>query len=185
MPKSLVTSSTLFRHNKNGHIIFSIFGLGLTGVEEVKWFEAIGWNVGDYAKQMFTSTKEDGYDAKHQLVNGRKYEIVLLPTKHISDDLQRTTNDLDLEAWKFGYSQPLAGITPRIREVISDEQMKKMEFRYISTPHTPITDDGEVSRVFNIILRRFGPWIRSYRDSPSSLWLPDGALAYFSSASDH
>ena len=115
--------SVSFEHNEHGHIVFEITGLDLTGAQEVE--RLAKYRIGDYAKSCLTSTRSDGYDAKHRLVAGRKYRIVLLPGKHIARDSERTTANLRAEAAKLGYGQPLAGIIPRIRETISDKQMEE------------------------------------------------------------
>ena len=178
MPTSLVMPSIVFGSNQYGHIIFSITGLDLSGKEEILLLEGIGYGIGDYAKQMFMSTKEDGYDAKHRLVAGQEYSVVLLPTACIADTQKRTTKNLLAEGKNFGYGKSLAGSIPRIREGVSDKQIKDAKFQYVVPLHDPITGDGEVKRVFNINLRLFGPWIRSYRED-SGPWLDDGAVALF------
>lgn len=171
-----------FERNEHGHIIVTITGLDLTGAQEIERLEAAKYRIGDYARQMLTSTKPDGYDAKHLLVAGQAYKIVLLPSKHITRDADRTTRNLCAEAEKFGYGKPLGGITPRIRETISDEQMEKMEFWYIVTLHDPISDAGGGPHVLSA-LRGDGRWLNSYWVSPAHQWDGFGAFAFVLPAS--
>jgi hypothetical protein len=95
-------SSVTFDRNKHGHVVITVTGLDLTGEQEIERLESAKYRIGDYAKQMLTSTKPDGYDANHRLVAGQTYKIVLLPGKHIARDSERTTKNLCAEAKKLG-----------------------------------------------------------------------------------
>lgn len=168
----------ILERNEHEHIVFTVTGLELTGAEELERLQSGEYTVSDYAKQMLTSTKPDGYDSKHRLPDGKKYEIVLLPSKHIIRDLSHTTSTLCKEADRFGYNKPRAGIVPRIRESVSDAQMEEIGFMYIAVLHDPIIDICGVPRVLasnGIIGRCLG----NYCAHPYDRWDSVGAFAFF------
>jgi len=172
-----------FERNEHGHIVFEITGLDLTGEQEIKRLEDAKFRAGDYAKQMLTSAKPDGYDAKHRLVAGQKYRIVLISGKEIEKDSDRTTVNLQKLAEKYGYSKPLAGIVPRIRETISDKQMGEMGIWYIVGVHESITDADGYPRVLGVDRDGGGRWLFSVWGGPDYEWYGDGAFAFVLPAS--
>jgi len=172
-PKTAVT----FERNEHGHIVFTIIGLDLTGAQEIERLRA-AYRIGDFAKQLLVSAKPDGYDAKHRLIAGQTYKIVLLPGKYIVSDSDRTTKNLCAAAEKLGYGRPLAGIVPRIRETVSDKQMEEMGFWYIAGLHEPITGAGGSSDVLDASRGGGGRWLGSYWGSPGARWSGDGAFAF-------
>jgi hypothetical protein len=135
-----------FPRNEHGHILLTVVGLDLTGEEENGRLTDKNYRIDDSAKSCLMSTKKDSYDKNHRLVAGKEYTIALMPTKEIERDVDRTTDSLRKRGLeKYGYEKPLAGIALRIREAVSDEQMERMGFWYISVPHDPIKDtDGDL-----------------------------------------
>ncbi|MBU6388718.1 hypothetical protein KGQ72_02515 [Patescibacteria group bacterium] len=172
-----------FERNEHGHMVFTITGLHLTGAEEIERLQSADYRVGDYARQMLTSERDDGYDAKHHLVAGQKYRIVLLPGKHIARDSNRTTSNLRAEAEKFGYGKPLAGIVPRIRETVSDRQIEEMGFGYIAALHEPITVAVGNPSVLDASRSGGGRWLSSGWGRPVLQWYGFGAFAFLLHAS--
>jgi hypothetical protein len=136
-----------FERNEHGHVIITVTGLDATGAQEIERLTGAGYRVSNYARSCLTSTKKDGYDVKHRLVAGAQYKVALVPGKEIERDADRTTEGLRKHAAeKYGYGQPLAGVVPRLREVVSDKQMEELGFWYVAALHDPIKDsDGDPS----------------------------------------
>ena len=173
-----------FERNEHGHVLLSITGLDLVGEQEVERLEAARFRVGNFAKSCMLSKKKDGYDKNHRLVDGQKYTIALMPTREIERDSDRTTNALRTRGIeKYGYEQPLAGIAPRVREVVSDKQMEEMRFWYIAAPHDPIKDSGGSPGVLGASRGGGGQWLGADWDHPGDRWGDDGAFAFLVPAS--
>jgi len=170
-----------FKRNEHGHIIMTITGLALTGEQEIDRLTDAGFRTSDWAKSCLTSKKKDGYDKCHQLEDGREYQLVIVPGKEVEQN--RTTAELRKYAAGFGYAQPLAGVIPRIRETVSDEMMKEMEFWYIAALHDPITDSGGDPFVFRASRSGDGQWVRAAWDYPDDQWDDIGAFAFVVPAS--
>ena len=182
--KELLKNPFEFERNEHGHIIVTVIGLDLTGAQEIACLEKKKYRISDRARQMFTSTNPDGYNAKHRLVAGQTYKIVLFPGKQIVNSCYRTTSNLCVEAKKLGYGKPLASIVPRIRETISDEQMKKMEFWFIAALHDPITDAvGHPEVLLSDISDDDRRLLGSDMDNPDRQWNVNGAFAFVLPAS--
>jgi len=173
-----------FERNEHGHIVLTVVGLDFTGEQELKRFTAAGYRLNDQARSCLLSTNEDGYDQNHRLVTGQVYKIALMPTREIEDDNNRTTDALRKRGIeRYGYRKPLAGIAPRTRETVSDEQMEKMGFWYIATPHDTIKDSGGGPRVLHAYRGDDGPWLYAVWDHPDNRWGGDGAFAFLVPAS--
>ncbi len=167
-----------FQRNEHGHIVLEIEGLDLTGEQEVERLEGAGFRVSDYAKPCFTSTKQDGYNAEHRLVAGQKYKVALVPHKEIKRDADRTTDALRKLGEKYGYSKPLAGIIPRIRESVSDKQMEEMGFWYVVALHDTIQDSDGRPLVLYAYRLDGGRWVGANWGKPGVEWDAYGASAF-------
>ncbi|MEK7566909.1 MAG: hypothetical protein AAB527_02130 [Patescibacteria group bacterium] len=168
-----------FERNEHGHITLSITGLALTGAEEVDRLTTAGFRVSKWAKSCLTSTRADGYDKNHRLVTGQDYRIALIPTREVECDSERTTENLRQRGIKkYGYGKPLAGVTPRIREVVSDNQMEEMGFWYIAAPHDPIKDSDGAPFVLLSDRHDDGRWLYAYFGPPGHRWVDSGAFAF-------
>jgi len=162
-----------YKRNEHGHIVLTFDGLDLTGAQEIERLTAAGFRVSDWTKSCLTN----GYDKNHRLVAGQRYKVVLMPTREIERDSDRTTDALRKRGVeKYGYEKPLAGIVPRIRESVSDEQMEKMGFWYIAAPHDTINigSPGVLSA------GRYGGcrWLGAGRARPGCPWFDPGAFAF-------
>lgn len=170
-------------HNQHGHLIITVTGLDLTGAQEIERLRAAGYRIGEYAESCLLSSASDSYDTNHRLVAGRDYAIALMPTKEIEDWRERTTANLRRRGIeRYGYTKPLAGIVPRIRETITDEMMEQMSFWFIGAPHDPIKDFGGDPGVLYADRDGDGRWLDARWDHPGSLWRGGGAVAFFASA---
>lgn len=178
----MLESSIALRRNKHNHITFTISGLGLTGIQEIKRLETIHYRMNKYAEQVFTEKKLNGrnsYDTKHSLLANVAYNIVLMPGSEIVRDSDRTTANLLDCGEHYGYRQPIAGIVSRIREEVSDEQMKEMDIWSITALHDHILcADG-----FPYVLRSSrggeGFLLVGYWSHPDIQWKSNDTFAFF------
>lgn len=170
-----------FERNKNGHIVIPITGLDLTGQQEIDRLTAAGFSTSDWVKSCLLSIKNDGYDKRHRLREGREYMLALVPTKDVPGE--RTTADGRVYGASFGYEQPFAGAVPRLREAVSDEVMEKMGLWYIVVLHDPITDSGGRPDVLDVDRSNGGQWVDASWDRPGVLWSDRGAFAFVVPAS--
>jgi hypothetical protein len=179
-----ITLAALLQNNINGHSVLTIEGLDLTGREEVERLKSAGYRLTDFAEACLKSQSNEGYTKSHRLVAGRQYEIAVVPGNEIADVINRRTNNLCKLAEKFGYKRPLGGVIPRIREVVSDEQMEKMGIWYIAALHEPMRVPGNVNAFGRVLRsRRFdgGRLVDAPRDYCDPSWEDGGAFAFFGS----
>lgn len=131
---------SVFKRNRYGHFVLEFEGLDLTGEQEINRLTARKFRVSDEAKSCFMSTKKDGYDKNHRLVVAR-YKVALVPMKEIMDKygskFMCTTHGLDdLGVYKYRYEKPLAGVVPRICELVSGNQIEEMGSSILLLPMT-------------------------------------------------
>jgi len=170
-----------FERNEHGHIVLTIIGFNLTGEQEVKRLKDAGFRVNTIVKSCLLSTN---YNENHYLVAGQVYKIALMPTPEIEYNIDRTTYALCQRGIEeYGYKKPLAGIIPRILEMVSDKYMDKMGFRYIVAPHDTINDSDGVPNVLSANLGDVGLGINADRGHPDRLWYGLGAFAFLIPAS--
>ena len=168
-----------FERNEHGHIIVTVTGLDLTGVQEIERLEAAGYVLSNWAKSCLLSTKKDSYDKKHRLVANQLYKVALMPGKEIPD-ANRTADALRKRGMeKYGYGKPQGGLIPRIRESVSDKQMEEMDGAwYIAGLHDPIEDsDGDPS-VLDADRSGGGRGLDASWDGPGGRWGDDGLFAF-------
>lgn len=165
--------------------MLTITGLALTGEQEIRRLSNAGIRVSEYAKFCLRSLQDDGYDRNHRLVAGQEYNIVLMPTKEIKLDDDRTTDALRAcGIRKYGYAEPFAGIIPRVREIVSDEQMEEMGFRHIVAPHKPITGPDVSDSLLGMHRNGDGRWLGVRCGCSSVRWSDTEAFAFFAPACD-
>ncbi len=169
-----------FERNEHGHIVVTVTGLDLTGAEEIQRLEAAGYVLSDYFKSCLLSKKKDSYDKNHCLVAGQLYKVALMPGKELPDTDRITDVMRKRGMEKYGYGKPLAGLVPRIRESVSDNQMKEMPDSpwYIACLHDPIeTSDGGPD-VLGAFRDDGGRRLHAYWDKPSNRWSDSGLFAF-------
>ncbi|MGK2848723.1 MAG: hypothetical protein ACSLEX_01495 [Minisyncoccota bacterium] len=163
--------------NHHGHLVFSLRGLDFTGEEEILYLEGQRFRVSEQAKQMFRSKNFDGYDQHHRLIHDREYQVVLVPNKEVR---QRTRVSLCAYAETLGYKQiTRAGIHPRIREALSDEQLTVMDFWYIAVFHQPIRIENNRPYIFGSGRHGGGQRMGAGWDFPNAAWSVGGACAFY------
>jgi len=168
-----------FERNEHGHIIVTVTGLDLTGVQEIERLEAAGYVLSNWAKSCLLSTKKDSYDKKHRLVANQLYKVALMPGKEIPD-ANRTADALRKRGMeKYGYGKPQGGLIPRIRESVSDKQMEEMDGAwYIAGLHDPIEDSDGDPYVLYAFRYDGGRRLYAYWDVPGDQWDGHGLFAF-------
>jgi len=168
-----------FERNEHGHIIVTVTGLDLTGVQEIERLEAAGYVLSNWAKSCLLSTKKDSYDKKHRLVANQLYKVALMPGKEIPD-ANRTADALRKRGMeKYGYGKPQGGLIPRIRESVSDKQMEEMDGAwYIAGLHDPIEDSGGNPGVLLANRGGGGRRLGAGWGGPGNPWNDDGLFAF-------
>lgn len=179
--RSALTAPYFFpERNRHGHIVLTITGHDISGSKEVKRVDSL---VSDLARSCFVSKRADGYDKVHHLVSGKQYKVVLVSVQEIGFGVGvHSINALGVRGIeKYGYKEPLAGIVPRIHEMVSARQAEEFEFQKIVIPHEPIFADDKRARVFEVILRHKRWLLRA----PLACLrpYPDGAFAFIDPAS--
>ena len=169
-----------FLKNEHGHYVLAITGLSLTGKQEIVRMRKKSFRVSDYAKQVLTSTDDDSYDANHRLEDGKGYVVVLVPGREITEN--RITANIQKYARGLGYEVPLAGVMPRVRETVSDKQIKQMGVRLITCLHAPIKGTDGVPRILDASCSDGGHWLNAGWDYFDSRWNHRVAFAFLTSA---
>ncbi|MGK2848475.1 MAG: hypothetical protein ACSLEX_00150 [Minisyncoccota bacterium] len=165
-----------FPKNEHGHYIIEVTGLNLTGAQEITRLESLGFLVSDCAESILISTNPDSYDANHRLEDGQVYKVAIVPGREMKSN--RTTANLQTYGSQFGYTKPLAGIQPRIREAVSDKQLEEMGIYYIVSLHEVIKNSDGDPLVLSSDRDVDGQWILASLDHPVSRWNDDGAFAF-------
>lgn len=101
--------------------------------------------------------------------NGKTYKSVVV-FGHEFEDEERITANIREKAKKRGYVTPPAELAPNLREMISNEEMEKMDILALIVMHEPIKDSGGDPRL--LVLGRYGDsrWLRAYCGSPGYEW---------------
>lgn len=169
-----------FERNEHGHVVLTFTGLDLVGAAEIERLEAAGYRVGrPYAESCFLSTRDDSYDLHHRLVAGRIYQVALMPGVEIERDSDRTTEALRRRGMKhYGYGKPVGGLIPRVRENLSDEQMKELGVRYAAALHDPIAGSGGDPGVLGAGRGGGGRWVDACWDGPGRQWRGGGVFVF-------
>ena len=172
-----------WERNEHGHVVLTVTGLDWSGAAEVDRLKEQKYNVGDIATSCFKSTKSDGYDLNHRLVEGQTYRVVLVPGKEIERINDRTTAGLLAFGERLGYLRPQAGIIPRLRERLTDKQLEELGWWYIVALHQPIVDAGGSPNVLGLHRNDANRGVGAYFGYPARQWNDSGAFAFLFPAS--
>lgn len=171
--------SSEFEHNEHGHIVLAFTGLRLTGVQEYHRLTDSGFGVSDWARSCLLSGKISDYNKKHQLADGKRYRVALMPTWEIKRDSERTTENLHRRGLKhYGYKRPLAGSVPRILDCISGKQMKDIGLRFIAAPHALLMNSAGDPFILYGHRGNDGLSLNAFWNPPNNHWDDDGAFAF-------
>ncbi len=135
---------------------------GRGGEEWITYLEGKSYRVGDYAKQLLR-------DKKFVATNGTMYTLAIIMGDEFEDS-DRTNQNIRAEAYKRGYLDPSVELGPYLREMFSDEDLKKMGLWALILMHEPIPgSDGDLYMLG--VLRDYrGRWLDAYNGNPGSGW---------------
>lgn len=188
-----------WKKNQNDHYCIDFRGFVRSGRDEITYLQSVGVNVGIHAQELL---RHPDYDEHHRLVTNQTYNVVLIPgcdvpvVQRSEEDIAahrarvgphgmvytktRGSKDVQDFARLLGYGPSLAGLVPRIREVVSDKDMEAMGFWYIMALHRPIPDvDGQL-RFLHSIWHHSARSVGTCIDSPFALLGEHGAMAFSS-----
>lgn len=115
-------SPVLCGRDRNGHLVFEITGCDRMAEEDGVW-----------------SGYAETYNSAHRLRLGRKYRVVFFPVRSVSPvGFSRQNHLLRRTGERLGYSQPLAGVAPRLRARVVLEAMKREGFNWVTVMHEPL-----------------------------------------------
>ena len=165
-----VSEPTRSWREEDGVIYFSVTSDGTTGEDWNTRLESKGFRVGDYAKQVLSSS--DFMPTK-----GVTTEIALLKGMLFEDCDRITSNIRDL-ATQRKLTTPNAEVACLIRENFSDEDIEAMGLIWIVTMHEPIKDsDGDPSL---LVADRGGDghWLGACDGRPDDRWNRDHGFSF-------
>lgn len=165
-----------FERNEHGHIVLSLYGGNVPGELEVQRLIIDGFKLSISAISCLMNNKDDGYNKAHHLSTGRHYKIALIPIREFGYGPipEFGYSDHTIESFlkwgvdKYGYEKPPASLVLRIRESVSDNQMKEMGFWYIAALHDFIMDPDGNPHILRAQRFSFGDWLDTLQVNPDS-----------------
>jgi hypothetical protein len=138
---------------------------GRTGEQWIAHLEKQKYQVGNYAKQLLRNTK-------FVATNGITYTLAMIMGDEF-EDADRTNENIRTEAYKRGYVDPSVEVAPYLREMFSDEDLKKMGLWALILMHEPIADsDGNLS-LLGVYRGDDGRWLNACHGHPDNRWNRD------------
>ncbi|PIS41049.1 MAG: hypothetical protein COT26_00075 [Candidatus Kerfeldbacteria bacterium CG08_land_8_20_14_0_20_43_14] len=136
---------------------------GRSGEQCIADLESKHYRVGDYAKQLLRN-------AKFVATNGVTYTLAIIMGDEF-EDANRTNQNIREVAHARGYPDPTVELGPYLREMFSDEDLKKMGLWALIVMHEPISDsDGDLF-VLGVYRDGRGRWLSAYHGGPGIRWL--------------
>lgn len=143
-----------FMKNEHGHIEIEITGMAFNGLEESKRLLRQGIHIEDGAWEALRDQAEGSdpdwsYDKFHRLEDGKRYRLVLVPLSEFSpEEIEKAREEFRKKCvagipeslLRKGYDIPLAGMAPRLCEVLSASDMQAMELEFLAFPHQEMSD---------------------------------------------
>jgi hypothetical protein len=131
------------RRNGYGHIEVVVTGIKLTAEEEVQRLTDAGCRVSFTAKNMLGLYR--GYTPWCSLEDGEKYRLAFVRADVVDEEDERTLENIVATVTrKFGYVVSPIGVAPRLREILSNELIKSMDFDFIAVPQVIGLPDGRM-----------------------------------------
>ncbi|MFA6587535.1 MAG: hypothetical protein WCT08_00530 [Patescibacteria group bacterium] len=135
---------------------------GRGGEEWITHLEEKRYRVGDWAKQLLRNKK-------FVATNGKTYTLAIIMGDEFKDN-ERTNKNIRETAHARGYLDPSVELGPYLREMFSDEDLKKMGLWALILMHEPIADS--VGDLYMLGVDRFdvGRWLNTYHGNPDDRW---------------
>lgn len=148
---------------------------GRTGEQWIASLEGQGNRVGGYAKELLRSEK-------FVSTNGVTYHLVVISGDEFEDGV-RTNRDIRAEAASRGYPTPSAEVAPYLREMVSDEEIKRMGFWALIVMHEPITDSDGYLDLLGVGRDDDGRWLSTSYGRPDYRWFRECGFVFLVPAS--
>jgi len=178
----LVEHTLTYQRNQNGHIMVTIFGLNLTGEQEIQRLTNHAFTVGDVAAVCLKSDAVSGYDIAHRLADGQVYRVIIIPGCTLGN--QPNTERIKEAARCYGYQIPPAGIIPRLRERLSNAQLEHMGLWHVTALHAPLVDQDNNDNYLRVLRFHKVPYLDAVCVGQEGTWDTNGGFAFLDH-SDH
>jgi len=142
---------------------------GLSGQAWIKRLEKKGYNIGNYAKELL---EHSGLK-----ILKKSYNIVILKGEEMGKDWF-TNQEVRDKAKELGYLTPPVELAPLLREMISDEELKKMGLWWLIVMHEPITDSDGRPDVLGIGRLDEGRWLNACHGGARYGWYRAGGFVF-------
>ncbi len=137
-------------------ICFSVVSAGKTGAEWFALFQAMGYRVGDCAKNILLK--------KLVSTDGLEYQIAIISD---ASKVDCTTASIRRDASRRGFINPDVEIACLIREMFTDEDIKAMGFDTLVIMHDPIKDSNNDLSLLYVCSDN---WLDVSRGCPDYSW---------------
>lgn len=157
---------------KDGMIYFTVISNGKSGKDWIKHFESKGIKTGDYARQILLKIKPSK--------KGTVTQIAVIKGEFFSDE-NRITSNIHIEADKRKLSKPNAEVGCLIRDMFTNEKIKKMGLSWIVTMHEPIKDSDGRPYLLYTSRDDGASWLNTPCGNPGYGWNRVGGFAFVAS----
>ncbi len=156
---------------------FDITTNGRSGEQCITDLEKNGNRVGDYAKQLLRNEK-------FVATNGITYKLALIMGDEFEDDC-RTNKNIRETAHARGYLDPSVELGPYLREMFSDEDLKKMGLWALILMHEPIAGSGGGLGMLGVDRGDDGRWLFAFDGGPGGGWYREIGFMFLVPASSN
>ncbi len=156
-------------------LAFEVTTDGRTGEQWIASLEEQGNRVSGYAKELLRSEK-------FVTTNGVMYHLVVISGDEFEDGV-RTNQNIRAEAASRGYLAPSAEVAPYLREMVSDEEVKRMGFWALIIMHEPITASDGSPNLLGVGRGGNGRCLHTCDGGPDDWWFREYGFVFLVPAS--
>lgn len=120
------------------------------------------FRVSEYGKQLLRNKE-------FVATNGVTYKLAVIMGNEF-EDAQRTKENIRSEAASRGYLDPTPEMAPYLREMISDEELKRMGLWALVVMHQPITGSDGYPGLLGLGRGGGGRWLGACSGRPDDRW---------------
>ena len=168
----VISGPTSLWFEKDGMIYFTVTSNGKSGKDWIKHFESKGIKIGDYARQILLKIKPSK--------KGTVTQIAVIKGEFFSDD-NRITSNIRIEADKRKFGKPNAEVGCLIRDMFTDEEIKKMGLSWIVIMHEPIKDSDGDPYLLCTYRSDDDSWLCADYGNPDVRWNREDGFAFVAS----